>query len=130
MLNKVQIIGNLGKDPEVRHSGDGKAIANLTIATSEKWKDAQGNPQEKTEWHRVVMFGKLAEVAEKYTKKGQTVYIEGKLQTRKWANKDGVDVYTTEIVVDGFSGSMRMLGGNSEPKATPEPEQFDDDIPF
>lgn len=111
-LNKVQLIGNLGKDPEVRYTNDNRAIANLTIATSENWKDQSGQRQERTEWHRVVLFGPLAEVAEKYLKKGDSAYFEGKLQTRKWQGQDGQDRYTTEVVVDR-GGSMQMLGGKS-----------------
>lgn len=107
-VNKVIIIGNLGGDPDVRFTGQGTPVANLTIATSEQWKDQQGQKQEKTEWHRVVIIGKLAEVAQQYLKKGAKVYIEGKLQTRKW-NKDGIDRYTTEIVVDPVKGKLQML---------------------
>lgn len=140
-LNKVQIIGNLGRDPEIRYTGDNRAIANLTVATTESWKDQKGEKQEKTEWHRIVIFGKLAEIAEKYLKKGSCAYFEGKLQTRKWEDKDGNERYTTEIVVDQ-SGSMQMLGSKSsddeseEPpkkqdnKSTSQDEAFDDDIPF
>lgn len=132
-LNKVQVIGNLCKDPEVRYSGDGKAIANLNVASSETWKDKSGEKQEKTEFHRVVVFGFSAEFAEKYLKKGQKVYVEGKLQTRKWTNKEGVDVYTTEIVVDGFKGQLLSLskGEGVKPAMEQAPvESFDDDIPF
>jgi len=109
-VNKVIILGNLGKDPEVRFMPNGGGVANLTIATSESWKDKQtGEQKEKTEWHRVVMFGKLAEIAGEYLKKGSKVYIEGSLQTRKWTNQQGQDQYTTEIVVQGFNGTMQML---------------------
>jgi single-strand DNA-binding protein len=109
-VNKVIILGNLGKDPEVRFMPNGGGVANLTIATSESWKDKQtGEQKEKTEWHRVVMFGKLAEIAGEYLKKGSKVYIEGALQTRKWQNQQGQDQYTTEIVVQGFNGTMQML---------------------
>jgi single-strand DNA-binding protein len=109
-VNKVIILGNLGKDPEVRFMPNGGGVANLTIATSESWKDKQtGEQKEKTEWHRVVMFGKLAEIAGEYLKKGSKVYIEGALQTRKWQNAQGQDQYTTEIVVQGFNGTMQML---------------------
>ena len=109
-VNKVIVLGNLGKDPEVRFMPDGGGVANLTIATSESWKDKQtGEQKEKTEWHRVVMFGKLAEIAGEYLKKGSKVYIEGALQTRKWQNAQGQDQYTTEIVVQGFNGTMQML---------------------
>jgi single-strand DNA-binding protein len=113
-VNKVIILGNLGKDPEVRFMPNGGAVANLTIATSESWKDKQtGEQKEKTEWHRVVMFGKLAEIAGEYLKKGSKVYIEGALQTRKWQNQQGQDQYTTEIVVQGFNGTMQMLDGKN-----------------
>ncbi|MFB0981577.1 MAG: single-stranded DNA-binding protein [Alteromonadaceae bacterium] len=109
-VNKVIILGNLGKDPEVRFMPNGGGVANLTIATSETWKDKQtGEQKEKTEWHRVVMFGKLAEIAGEYLKKGSKIYIEGALQTRKWTNQQGQDQYTTEIVVQGFNGTMQML---------------------
>ncbi len=114
-VNKVIILGNLGKDPEVRYMPNGGAVANLTIATSESWKDKEtGEKKEKTEWHRVVIFGKLADIAGQYLKKGSKVYIEGALQTRKWTNNEGVDVYTTEIVLQGFGGKMEMLGGNQQ----------------
>ena len=113
-VNKVILVGNLGKDPEVRYTPEGKAVANLTLATSESWKDQSGQVQEKTEWHRVSMFGKLAEIAGEYLRKGSQVYIEGKLQTRKWTNKEGQDQYTTEIVLDPFNGVMQMLGGKSQ----------------
>ena len=119
-VNKVIIVGNLGKDPEVRFMPNGGGVANLTIATSDTWKDKQtGEQKEKTEWHRVVMFGKLAEIAGEYLKKGSKVYIEGSLQTRKWQNQQGQDQYTTEIVVQGYNGTMQMLdsrgsaGGNT-----------------
>jgi single-strand DNA-binding protein len=112
-VNKVILVGNLGKDPEVRYTPNGKAVANLTLATSESWKDQAGQVQEKTEWHRVSMFGKLAEIAGEYLRKGSQVYIEGKLQTRKWQNKEGQDQYTTEIVLDPFNGVMQMLGSKS-----------------
>jgi single-strand DNA-binding protein len=109
-VNKVILVGNLGKDPEVRYTPNGKAVANLTLATSESWKDQSGQVQEKTEWHRVSIFGKLAEIAGEYLRKGSQVYIEGKLQTRKWQNKEGQDQYSTEIVLDPFNGVMQMLG--------------------
>ena len=115
-LNKVQIIGNCGQDPEVRYMPNGNAVANLTLATSEKWKDKNtGEPKEETEWHRIVVFGKLAEIIGEYIRKGSKLYIEGKLKTRKWTDQQGQEKYTTEIVVDGFSGQMIMLdskGGN------------------
>jgi single-strand DNA-binding protein len=114
-VNKIIILGNLGKDPEVRFMPNGGGVANLTIATSETWKDKQtGEQKEKTEWHRVVMFGKLAEIAGEYLKKGSKVYIEGSLQTRKWTNQQGQDQYTTEIVVQGFNGSMQMLDSRGQ----------------
>ena len=113
-VNKCILIGNLGKDPEVRYTQQGKAITSLTLATSESWKDQSGQIQEKTEWHKVSIFGKLAEIAGEYLKKGSQVYIEGKLQTSKWTNKEGQDQYTTEVVLDPFNGVMQMLGGKSE----------------
>ena len=146
-VNKVILIGNLGRDPETRYMPDGGAITNISIATTETWKDKAGEKQEKTEWHRVAFFGKLAEIAGEYLKKGSQVYVEGRLQTRKWQDKDGQDKYTTEIVAN----EMKMLGsrgGGSEPmarEAAPAAEgagtrpqakkggafdQMDDDIPF
>ncbi|PKI14048.1 single-stranded DNA-binding protein [Colwellia sp. 12G3] len=111
-VNKVIIVGNLGKDPEVRFMPNGGAVANITVATSDSWKDKQsGEQKEKTEWHRVVMFGKLAEIAGEYLKKGSKVYLEGSLQTRKWTNQQGQEQYTTEIVLQGFNGVMQMLDG-------------------
>ena len=112
-VNKVILVGNLGKDPEVRHTQDGKPIVNLSIATSESWRDkSSGERKEKTEWHRVVIFSEgLAKVAEQYLKKGSTVYIEGQLQTRKWTDKDGVEKYSTEVVLQGFNSVLTMLGG-------------------
>lgn len=139
-LNKVQLIGHLGRDPEIRYMPSGDAMANVALATSETWKDkATGEKKEATEWHRVVVFGKLAEVIGQYLKKGSLVYFEGKLKTRKWQNKDGLDVYTTEVVCD----SMQMLGGRPEGASQPAKQQakpaaqkegafadMDDDIPF
>jgi single-strand DNA-binding protein len=144
-VNKVILIGNLGKDPEVRYMPNGNAVANITLATSESWKDkTSGEQQEKTEWHRIVMFRRLGEIAGEYLKKGSKVYIEGKLQTRKWQDNSGNDRYTTEIVAD----QMQMLdsrGGSSAnfsdesksaPAMAPAPAaaaaggDFDDDIPF
>ncbi|MRI32940.1 single-stranded DNA-binding protein [Endozoicomonas sp. OPT23] len=111
-VNKVILVGNLGNDPDVRFTPNGSAIANLSVATSETWMDKNTQQrQEKTEWHRVAIFGKLAEIAQQYLRKGSKVYIEGKLQTRKWQDQQGQDRYTTEIVVDGFSGQMQMLDG-------------------
>ena len=105
-VNKVILIGNLGRDPETRYTTGGDAICNLNIATSEQWKDKNGEKQEKTEWHRVVLFGRQAEIAGEYLKKGRSVYIEGRLQTRKYTDKDGVEKYSTEIVGD----RMQLLG--------------------
>ncbi|WP_263081785.1 single-stranded DNA-binding protein [Endozoicomonas sp. Mp262] len=114
-VNKVILIGNLGNDPDVRYTPNGSAVANLSVATSESWKDRNtGQTQEKTEWHRVVIFGKLAEIAQQFLRKGSKVYLEGKLQTRKWQDQQGQDRYTTEIVVDSFSGQMQMLDGRQE----------------
>lgn len=122
-LNKVQIIGTLGRDPEVRYTPSGAAIASLNIATSEQWTDKQsGKRQEKTEWHRVVIFGKLAEIAGQYLTKGSQVYIEGKLQTRKWQDQSGQDRYSTEVVVD-MNGQMQMLGGGSRKATDATPNQ-------
>jgi single-strand DNA-binding protein len=107
-VNKVILIGNLGKDPETRYMPSGSAVTNLTLATSESWKDKQsGEQQERTEWHKVAMFGRLAEIAAEYLRKGSQVYVEGKLRTRKWQDKEGKDRWTTEIVAD----EMHMLGG-------------------
>jgi single-strand DNA-binding protein len=105
-INKVIIVGNLGDDPQVRYMPNGNAVANISVATSESWKDQQGQQQERTEWHRIVIFGKLAEIAGEYLRKGSQVYLEGKLQTRKWTDQSGVERYTTEIVAD----NMQMLG--------------------
>jgi single-strand DNA-binding protein len=147
-VNKVILIGNLGADPEVRYMPSGDAITNIRLATTDVWKDKNGEKQERTEWHRVAFFGKLAEIAGEYLKKGSQVYIEGRLQTRKWQDKDGQDRYTTEIVAD----KMQMLGGRggsnqfeSQERSTPAQtpagnqkpakkggdfEDFEDDIPF
>jgi len=114
-INKVILVGNLGQDPEVRYMPNGNAVANISVATSESWKDKNtGQMQEKTEWHRVVLFGKLAEVAGEYLRKGSQVYVEGQLQTRKWQDQNGQDRYSTEVVVQGFNGVMQMLGGRNE----------------
>jgi len=114
-VNKVIVLGNLGKDPDVKFMPNGGAVANLTVATSESWKDKQtGEQKEKTEWHRVAIFGKLAEIAGEYLKKGSKVYLEGSLQTRKWQNQQGQDQYTTEVVVQGFNGVMQMLDGKPQ----------------
>jgi single-strand DNA-binding protein len=114
-VNKVIIVGNLGKDPEIRRTQDGRPIANLSVATSESWKDKNtGERKEKTEWHRVVIFNEgLCRIAEQYLKKGAKVYLEGQLQTRKWQDKDGVDKYSTEVVLQGFNSSLTMLDGRS-----------------
>ncbi|GLT16311.1 single-stranded DNA-binding protein [Vibrio zhanjiangensis] len=114
-INKVILVGNLGSDPEVRYMPNGGAVANITIATSESWRDkTTGEQREKTEWHRVSLFGKLAEVAGEYLRKGSQVYIEGQLQTRKWQDQNGQDRYTTEVVVQGYNGIMQMLGGRAQ----------------
>lgn len=113
-VNKVILIGNLGQDPEVRYMPSGSAVTNINLATTDSWKDREtGQPQERTEWHRVVFFGKLAEIAGQYLKKGSSVYIEGSLRTRKWQDQSGQDRYTTEIVVD-MNGQMQMLGGRPD----------------
>ena len=114
-VNKVILVGNVGQDPEVRYLPNGGAVANVSIATSESWMDKNTNQrQDKTEWHRVVFFGKLADIVSQYVKKGSKLYVEGKLQTRKWQDQAGQDKYTTEIVVDGFTGVMQMLDGRGE----------------
>ncbi|HEX9626768.1 MAG TPA: single-stranded DNA-binding protein [Acidiferrobacterales bacterium] len=150
-VNKVILIGHLGRDPEVRYSPNGGAVANVTLATSESWKDKNtGEKQERTEWHRVVFFGRLAEIAGEYLKKGSQVFVEGRLQTRKWQDKEGKDRYTTEIVAN----EMNMLGGRegrgvpaeamdsdqggaenpgsarAAPAKSTAADDFDDDIPF
>lgn len=134
-INKVILVGNLGKDPEVRNTQDGKSIANLTVATSERWKSRDGEQKDRTEWHRVVIFSDgLAKVAERYLRKGSKVYLEGQLQTRKWTDKDGQDRYSTEVVLQGFNATLVMLDGKSDGEAArQEPESnfdFDDSIPF
>jgi single-strand DNA-binding protein len=118
-INKVILIGNVGKDPETRHMPSGGAVVNLTLATSENWTDKNGEKQERTEWHRLVIFGKLAEIANEYVSKGQQLYVEGRLQTRKWQDKEGREQYTTEIVVN----DMKMLGGRSEKASQQDREQ-------
>jgi single-strand DNA-binding protein len=141
-INKVIIVGNLGNDPDTRYMPSGSAVTNLSVATNESWKDKQtGEQKDRTEWHKVAMFGRLAEIAAEYLRKGSQVYIEGKLRTRKWQDKDGQDRYTTEIVAD----EMQMLGGrggagggapamNDSSDRSPPPrasgDDFDDDIPF
>lgn len=149
-VNKVIIVGNLGKDPEIRRTQDGKAIANLTVATSETWRDkGTGERKEKTEWHRVVIFNEgLCKVAEQYLKKGAKVYIEGALQTRKWTDQSGVEKYSTEVVLQGFNSTLTMLDGGKSDAAPGQPSvterataamkrqrgdsnsDLDDDVPF
>jgi single-strand DNA-binding protein len=144
-VNKVILVGNLGKDPEVRRMTSGDPVVNLSIATSESWRDkASGERKEKTEWHRVVIFNKnLAEVAEKYLRKGAKVYVEGQLQTRKWTDKDGAEKYSTEVVLQNFRGELTMLDGRngggegagtgrgaSEAPASFQRDEMDDEIPF
>mgnify|MGYP003662300583 CR=1 FL=1 len=142
MINKVILVGNLGREPDIKYSGDGKAIANLAIATSESWKDKEGQKQERTEWHRVVVFGKLADICQRYLHKGSKVFLEGKIQTRKW-DKDGVAQYTTEVVLSGWNSTLMMLDSKGEPveptvevSESPKIEPVDDfedkmeDIPF
>lgn len=144
-VNKVILIGNCGGDPETRYLPNGNAVTNVTLATTDSWKDKQtGQQQDRTEWHRVVFFGKLAEIAGEYLRKGGQCYVEGRLQTREW-EKDGVKRYTTEIVVD-MNGTLQLLGGKQEGQAQrpqhrqapqaaaqrqeAQPDSFDDDIPF
>ena len=150
-VNKVILIGNLGRDPETRYTADGAAITNITIATSRKYKDSSGQQQEETEWHRIAFFGRLAEIAGEYLKKGRPVYVEGRLRTRKWQDKEGQDRYTTEIVADQMQmlGSREGMGGGGDvdppaeepraaPRSTAKPAagkpaniaDMDDDIPF
>ena len=115
-VNKVILVGNLGRDPEVRNTQDGAKIVNLSIATSERWKDRNtGEPREKTEWHRVVIFNEnLGRVAEQYLRKGSSVYLEGQLQTRKWTDQQGAEKYTTEVVLQRYRGELTLLGGRNE----------------
>ena len=154
-INKVILVGNLGAKPEIKYASNGNAISNLSVATSESWTDKNtGQKQERTEWHRVSLFGKVAEIAGQYLDKGSKVCVEGKLQTRKWQDQSGQDRYTTEVVISGFSGTLQMLdrrddsGGSSAPmqsKSQPQQSQsapqspsitpvaqdeFEDDIPF
>ena len=148
-INKVILIGNLGADPEVRYMPSGSAVANITLATSEGWKDKQsGEQHDRTEWHRVVLFNRLAEIAGEYIRKGSKVYIEGRLQTRKWQDKNGQERYTTEIIASdmqmldgkGASSNVAYEGstqnatstevGNKQSAPLSTPESFDDDIPF
>ena len=148
-VNKVIILGTLGQDPEIRYMPNGGAVANVSVATSESWNDkATGEKREQTEWHRVVIFGKLAEIAGEYLRKGSQVYFEGQLRTRKWTDNAGVDKYTTEIVIQQMGGVMQMIGGKRDDggqKQKPQPGQqqggwgqpqqpsqppMTDDIPF
>ncbi|MDX7609482.1 single-stranded DNA-binding protein [Aeromonas caviae] len=152
-INKAILIGNLGQDPEVRYMPGGNAVTSITLATSDTWRDKQtGEAKERTEWHRVVFMGMLAEVAGKHLKKGSQVYVEGKLRTRKWQDQSGQERYTTEVLVDSFTGVMQMLGvsgqngggkqqgAGSQQRPTPQPTQspayteppiaYDDDLPF
>jgi len=124
-VNKVILIGNLGADPEVRHTQDGRPIANLRVATSESWRDkASGERREKTEWHRVVIFNEnLAKIAEQYLKKGAKVYLEGSLQTRKWEDQQGQERYTTEVVLQGFNAQLTMLDGKQQRDGAGESDQ-------
>ena len=150
-INKVILVGNLGFDPEIRATNDGREIANLRLATSESWKDKHsGERKEKTEWHRVVIFNEpLVRVAKEYLKKGSKIYVEGQLQTRKWINKDGVEQYSTEVVLQGYNGNLTMLDkpagrtdasndfGGGDDYARPQSQrakvaeaELDDEIPF
>ena len=152
-INKVILVGNLGAKPEIKYASNGNAITNLSIATSESWTDKNsGEKQERTEWHRVSLFGKLAEIAAQYTDKGSKVYVEGKLETRKYTDNAGIEKYSTSVIVSGFNGVFQMLDRrddantnnpiqDSQPKSqkasepaptiTPvEPDEFEDDIPF
>jgi len=148
-INKVILVGNLGAKPEVKYASNGNAISNLSVATSESWTDkSTGQKQERTEWHRVSLFGKLAEIAGQYLDKGSKVYVEGKLQTRKYTDKDGIERWTTDVVVSGFNGTLQMLDRRDdssssapsgditakdqvEPSITPvSKDEFEDDIPF
>ena len=127
-INKVILVGNVGKDPEVRDFGDGQKVVRLSLATSERWKDKSGQRQERTEWHNVSIYGALADIAERYVTKGSRLYLEGKLQTRKYQAKDGSDRYATDIVLRGYGADMVMLSGQGRSDVT-EPE-LDDAIPF
>ncbi len=140
-VNKVILIGNLGKDPEVRYTGSGVAVATFTVATNESWRDAEGNTQERTEWHNIVVWRKLAEVCGEYLKKGSKLYLEGRLQYRTYDDKNGVKRYVTEIVMDQMvmldgrnrdtaGGASGADPGPSAPPPTPGPSSKDDDLPF
>jgi single-strand DNA-binding protein len=131
-VNKVILVGNLGADPEIRRTQDGRSIANLRIATSETWRDkATGERKEKTEWHRVVVFNEgLCKVIEQYVKKGSKVYIEGALQTRKWTDKDGIEKYSTEVVLQGFNSTLTMLDGRTGGGGAERGSDFSGDSDF
>lgn len=135
-MNRAQIIGRLGRNPEVRSLQDGTKVCNLSVATTEKWTDKQGDKQERTEWHRVVLWGRLAEVAEKYLKKGSQVFLAGSLETRSWEDQDGSKKYSTEIVVRAGKGELEMLGGKQSGESSgkdwqaPTDDNLDDDLPF
>lgn len=150
-LNKVTLIGNLGKDPETRYMPNGEAVTNITIATTETWKDKAGEKQEKTEWHRITFYRRLAEIAGEYLKKGSQIYVEGRLETRKWQDKEGKDRYTTEVIASEMKmlGSRPGMGGGDSSERDGPPSQgekkapsgatkgsaakfddFEDDIPF
>ena len=148
-VNKVIVVGNLGRDPETRYMPSGDAMTNIAVATTDKWKDkATGEQKEATEWHRIAFFGKLAEIAGQYLKKGSQVYVEGKLRTRKWTDKDGIEKYSTEIIADSLQMLGSRQGGGSAPmdemvssapksgaprapaKQAPNMSEMDDDIPF
>lgn len=133
-VNKAILIGNLGKDPEVRALQDGSKVANLSLATTESWKDKNsGEKKERTEWHRVTIFGKTAEIAEQWLRKGSKVYLEGQIQTRKWQDQSGSDRYTTEIVLQPFRGQLTMLSHKTNDQSEPGPNEsqdLDDEIPF
>ena len=144
-INKVILVGNLGQDPETRYMPSGGAVTNITVATNESWKDKQsGEQKERTEWHKVAMFNRLAEISAEYLRKGSQVYIEGKLRTRKWQDRDGNDRYTTEVIADemqmlggrggggggGSFGGGSGGGGGSQAPSPPPADDFDDDIPF
>lgn len=128
MLNKVELIGRVGKDPEIKSSSNGNQFAVFSLATSEKWKDKQGNKQEKTEWHNVVCFNEsLVKVISQYVNKGDMLYIEGKLQTRKWQANDGSDRYSTEVILENYNSKLIMLGSKSERLVT-ESNQYDNQV--
>ncbi len=131
-VNKVILVGNLGRDPEVRRMASGEPVVNLSLATSESWRDKQsGERKERTEWHRVVIFNeKLAEVAQKYIRKGSKIYVEGQLSTRKWTDRSGQERYTTEVVIPRFGGALTMLDGRGDGGGASMGGGMDDDIPF